>query len=79
VLPRASKDALEGERAGALVVRLTAPPADGAANASLVRLLGRAAGVAPSSVKILRGASTREKLLLFGGVSAATLRERLER
>ncbi len=75
--PRASKDALEGEKDGALLVRLTAPPADGEANAALTRLVGRAVGVAPSSVKILRGASAREKLLRFEGLSAATLRERL--
>ncbi len=79
VKPRASRDSLEGEREGALVVRLKAPPADGQANAALVRLLGRAAGVPPSSVKILRGASAREKLLRFEGLSAAALRQRLER
>jgi hypothetical protein len=77
VKPRSSRDALEGERGGALVVRLSAPPVEGEANLSLLRLVGRAAGVPPSSVKILRGANAREKLLRFEGLSAATLRERL--
>jgi uncharacterized protein YggU (UPF0235/DUF167 family) len=36
-------------------------------------------GVAPSSVKILRGATGREKLLKFEGLSAAALRDRLEK
>ena len=33
VKPRASRDAIGGEREGALVVRLSAPPVEGAANA----------------------------------------------
>ncbi len=70
---------MEGERQGALVVRLGAPPVDGEANAALTRLLGRLVGLAPGSVKILRGATGREKLLKFEGLSAAALRDRLEK
>jgi len=70
---------VEGERQGALVVRLGAPPVDGEANAALTRLLGRLVGLAPGSVKILRGATGREKLLKFEGLSAAALRDRLEK
>ena len=40
VQPRASRDALGGLRAGSLVVRLTAPPVEGEANAALARFLG---------------------------------------
>ena len=78
VKPRAGRDAIEGVREGALSVRLTAPPIEGEANNALARLLGKAARVAPSSVKILRGASSREKVLRFEGLSADELRARLE-
>jgi uncharacterized protein (TIGR00251 family) len=77
VQPRASKDALGGEREGALVVRLTAPPVEGAANEALVRFLGRALGVAPSAVRVLSGASGRNKVVSVAGLDAATARERL--
>ena len=77
--PRASHNAIEGERDGALVVRLQAPPVEGEANVALARFLGGALGVPPSSVKILRGATAREKLLRFEGLSASALRERLAR
>lgn len=78
VQPRASKDALGGEREGALQVRVTAPPLEGRANEAVARLLGRALGVAPSAVRVLRGETGRDKLVAVDGVSAAAARGRLE-
>ena len=77
VKPRASRDALGGERAGALVVRLSAPPVEGAANEALQRFLGRTLGIAPSAVQILKGLAGRHKLVAIAGLDAATARERL--
>ena len=77
VQTRAAQEGLSGERAGALVVRLTAPPLEGRANQALVRLLGRALGVAPSAVRVVRGESGRDKLVAVAGVSAAYARQRL--
>ncbi len=77
VQPRASRNALGGEREGALVVRLTAPPVDGRANEALVRILADALGVAPSAVRLVRGDSGRDKLVAIGGIDAATARARL--
>ena len=69
VKPRASRDGLDGEREGALVVRLQAPPVDGEANAALSRLLGKTLGVPPSRVAVVRGGTAREKLVRVDGVS----------
>ena len=77
VQPRASKDALGGEREGALVVRLTAPPVDGAANEGLVRFLGKTLGVAPSALRVLTGATARSKVVAVSGLDIATVRARL--
>jgi uncharacterized protein (TIGR00251 family) len=77
VQPRASRDALSGEREGALVVRLTAPPVEGAANESLARFLGKKLGVPPSAVRVVSGAKGRNKVLSVAGLDAATARERL--
>jgi uncharacterized protein YggU (UPF0235/DUF167 family) len=65
-------------RQGALVVRLTAPPVEGEANAALGRLLGRMLDVPPSAVRILRGASGRDKLVAVAGASLSGARARLE-
>jgi len=75
--PRAARDAIAGERVGALVVRVTAPPVEGRANDALRRLLAKSAGVAPSRVTIVRGASARDKVVRVEGVSAAQLAARL--
>jgi uncharacterized protein len=77
VQPRASRNAVSGEREGALVVRLTAPPVEGAANEALARFLGKALGVAPSAVSVVSGATGRNKVVRVAGLDAATARERL--
>ena len=77
VRPRAAKDGLAGEREGALVVRLAAPPVEGAANEALARFLGKALGIAPSAVRVVRGAAARDKVVSVTGLDAATARERL--
>jgi hypothetical protein len=62
--PRGGRDAIDGVgEDGLLRVRVAAPPVEGAANEALCRLLARALGVAPGSVRIVGGASGRRKLV----------------
>ena len=62
VQPRASKNEVLGpDGAGRLRVRITAPPAEGAANKSLIELLARHFGVSKSEVTIVAGARSRRK------------------
>jgi uncharacterized protein (TIGR00251 family) len=77
VIPRARRDELGGERGGRVVVRLTAPPVDGAANAALVRFIARRAGVPKGRVSIVRGQTSRDKLVRVVGLSDAELRDSL--
>ena len=77
VSPRASRDEVAGERDGALVVRLTAPPVEGQANAALLRFLARRLGVAPSTLSVARGAKGRDKVLLVAGARADDVRASL--
>ena len=72
--PRARRDEVVGERGGAIVIRVTAPPVDGRANEALCRLIAKAAGVAPSSVQIVRGHSSRDKVVRVADVDEAALR-----
>lgn len=70
VQPRASRNEVTGEREGALRVRLTAPPVEGAANEALIELLAKALHVAKRDVRIVSGASSRTKVVEVDGVMA---------
>jgi uncharacterized protein YggU (UPF0235/DUF167 family) len=78
VSPRASRDRVGGEREGALVVRVTAAPVEGAANDALARVLAGVLHVPPSAVTVRHGAGAREKLLHVAGIDATTMRARLD-
>lgn len=60
-------------RDGAVLVRVTAPPVEGAANEAVVRAVARALGLAPGEVAIERGGRGRRKLLS----APAAARERI--
>ena len=48
---------------GALVVKVRAKPQEGAANDAVLALLAQALGVATSRLRLLRGATARDKLV----------------
>lgn len=61
VIPRASKTEFAGERGGALVVRVAAPPVEGAANDALIEFFARHYGVPRRAVRIVGGEHSRVK------------------
>jgi uncharacterized protein (TIGR00251 family) len=69
VIPRAGRSGLAGTRDGALLVRLTAPPVEGAANAELIEVLSRALGVPKRAVSIESGERGRLKRVRVDGVT----------
>jgi uncharacterized protein (TIGR00251 family) len=76
--PKAGENRIVGERDGALVVRVTAPPLDGKANEALRKLIAKRAGAAKSRVAIVRGAASRDKLVRIEGITQAALRRALD-
>jgi uncharacterized protein (TIGR00251 family) len=62
-----------GEYNGAIKVRLSAPPVDGAANDALVDLLASELSVARRNVTIVSGASSRNKTVAVAGVDVASV------
>ncbi len=79
MVPRAARSEVAGSRDGALLVRVTAPPVEGAANEAVIRLLSRALGVAAADVAIERGGTARRKLVSVPATAAARLEHLADR
>lgn len=62
VTPGAREDALAID-GGKLLARVRAVPDSGKANVAVLALIGKALGVAPSHLELLRGGASREKLV----------------
>jgi uncharacterized protein (TIGR00251 family) len=77
VHPRAKRNAIAGEMGDALKVALTAPPVEGKANEACVAFLAELLGVSRSSVVIVTGESSRQKVVRVAGMSADEVRRRL--
>jgi uncharacterized protein (TIGR00251 family) len=76
VSPGAKRTSIEGPYGeSALKVKVAAPPVEGKANAEVESFLARSLGVPPSCVAVVRGTSSRDKVVLVRGVEAAALRE----
>ncbi|MFH1946724.1 MAG: DUF167 domain-containing protein [Candidatus Magasanikbacteria bacterium] len=64
VLPRSSKNEIVGKLPdGTLKIKLKAPPVDGEANTELIKFLSKEWKVPKSSIKILKGLTSKIKLI----------------
>ena len=77
VRPRAGRDEIVGWQGPRLRVRVTAPPADGAANEAVRALLAERLGCAPSRVEIVRGHTARTKIVRVVGLAPGEAATRL--
>lgn len=77
VVPRASRSMIAGEIDGAVKIRIASPPVDGAANEELVRFLAKLLGVGRSSVQILAGQTSKNKIVGVSGISVELIRSKL--
>jgi len=77
VVPRASKNGIDGLRGGRIVVRVTAPPVDGAATAAAVSVLADALDVAPTTIRVVAGQTSRNKAVTVAGLRAVDVLSRL--
>jgi uncharacterized protein len=66
--PRSAVERVDDVVDGVLKVRVMAPAVEGAANNALIRLLAEEIGVARRDVRIVAGATSRQKLVVVDGV-----------
>ena len=72
--PRGGRDAVVGERDGAVLIRISAPPVDGKANAALIAFVAKTIGVPKIAVTIIRGETSRNKVIRVEGHAPADVR-----
>jgi uncharacterized protein (TIGR00251 family) len=75
--PGAKRNAILGERGGALRVAVTSPPEKGKANAAIIQVLAGALGCRPSSIALLSGETSRQKRFLLTGLSIQEIQQKL--
>lgn len=63
VQPGASSTSIEGEHDGRLKIKIKGKPQDGEANRELISFLAELLGVAKSKVFLLKGETSRQKLI----------------
>jgi uncharacterized protein (TIGR00251 family) len=73
VQPRSSRNQVAGEQDGALKIKLTAPPVDGEANQALIDYLSSLLGVPKRNVKLIKGETSRNKLVEIIGLGRESL------
>lgn len=69
VEPRSSKRTIAGIMDNVLKVKLTAPPVGGAANEQLIEVISEATRIRKSSIRIIKGQSSKKKVIEIKGVS----------
>jgi uncharacterized protein (TIGR00251 family) len=69
VHPRAKRSGITGRLGEAYKLDLNAPPVDGKANEECVRYFAELAGVPRASVRIVRGVTSRLKVVEVDGIS----------
>lgn len=77
VIPRAGRSGVAGIRDGRLLVRLAAPPVEGAANDALIELIAERLECPRRAVRIVSGEKSRTKRVAVDGVRANDAMRRL--
>lgn len=63
VIPRARQNKIELDESGVYRVHITAAPVDGAANVAVIKMLAEYFGVPKSQITIIRGETSRDKIV----------------
>jgi uncharacterized protein len=79
VIPRSPRTAVDGMRGSAILVRLAAPPVDGAANDALIAFLSAALDIPRRQITIVSGERSRGKRVRVAGIGTDAAISRLLR
>jgi uncharacterized protein (TIGR00251 family) len=77
VFPNAARNEVAGFTDGVLRVKVAAPPVEGKANKELIALLARKLGLSKGDLTIIRGHTSRNKVIAIDGLSQEQVLRRL--
>ncbi|HVU25494.1 MAG TPA: DUF167 domain-containing protein [Opitutus sp.] len=77
VIPNAARTEIAGRLGDAVKIKLHAPPVDGRANAALCDFLAARLGLPRRAITLLRGETSRQKLIRIDGLDLARTRQLL--
>jgi len=77
ILPRASKNEISGVMNGALKIRLTSPPVEGAANKACIKFLAKRLGVSTARVDIVGGLTSKNKIIRVEGMDESSFLQKI--
>lgn len=77
VIPRSPRTRVDGRRGDAILIRLKAPPVDGAANDALIAFLSDVLDIPRRAIAIVSGQTSRDKRVSIEGLDTATATARL--
>jgi uncharacterized protein (TIGR00251 family) len=78
VIPRSSTNEISQE-GDAFKVRITAPPVDGAANQTLLKLLAERLGIHKRSLQIVQGTTGRHKIVQIDDLTGLTITDIIQK
>jgi uncharacterized protein (TIGR00251 family) len=70
VEPRSSRKGISGLIGDAIKIRVHAPPVGGAANEELIEILSDEFGIKKTSIKIIKGHSSKAKVIEIEGLDS---------
>ncbi len=74
VIPRAKRNEIVGAEGDAVKIRLHAPPVDGRANERLIEFLAEVLDLARAQIEIVRGETSRHKVVRVRGAPLEKLK-----
>jgi uncharacterized protein len=77
VIPRSPRTRIDGMRGDAFLIRLAAPPVEGAANEALVAFLAEHLDLPRRNIRIVSGDRSRDKRVAVTGLDPETIAARL--
>jgi uncharacterized protein len=77
--PGAKSNEIIGFRDDVLWVKVAAPPDKGRANAALIELLAKSLSIPKSDLSLVRGFTSRQKVIAINGLTTTALKGKLTR